>query len=203
MKKVLLTYDTMSGATAEISQLIYEALVKRRLIVHRTPVENVDDLNFYDAVILGSPIRFSRCTPRVKKFIHKHSECLKTLPVAFFFSCVSLIHLENRPLPSIPIYFDPAFDMAPRPRKGINFFAYSHTSFYYLKLFLKLIPNAKPISIGFFGGRLDFRKIRFHERLVMRFAKRLLPEIEEGDRINPDAVYRWSELLYSELERIC
>jgi len=197
MKTILLVYDTTSGTTAEISAILCEELLKRDLMTEAKHVDDVDTLSYYDGIIVGSPIRLAECTPKIKKFVKKNADLLAGLPTAFYFSCLSVITLAEKPLPNISIYTDPAFDMQPRQRKEINFFEYLHTSHFYLKQFLKLVPNVEPVSIAFFKGRLDFGRINFIQRMIMTVALRLSDEIQKGEFLSPSAARAWAETLHA------
>ena len=97
----------------------------------------------------------------------------------------------------VSIYADTSFDMRPRQRSEMNFFEYLHTSYYYLKQFLKLIPNVKPDSIAFFKGRLDFSRIDLIQRMIMSVALRLSDEIQKGEFLSPRAARAWAEELHA------
>ena len=56
MKKVLVTYASKCGSTAEVAQVIAERLAQQGDGVDVKPVEEVHDLAGYDAVVVGSVI---------------------------------------------------------------------------------------------------------------------------------------------------
>ena len=76
----------------------------------------------------------------------------------------------------------------------------NHTVSYYLKHFLKLIPEITPLGIAFFKGRLQTAKLTPLHKLIMRFAMFALPEIQNGDFINPVVVRNWTDGLFSRME---
>jgi len=199
MKQILIVYDTKSGATADIAEIICEEFSKRGVKTEAKHVDDVDNLSSYDAVIVGSPIRLAKCTSKIKRFVKKNADDLASLPTAFYFACLSAIELANKPLPNpnIQFYADPSFDMKLRQRSEINFFEYLHTRWYYLKEFSKLIPQLKPVSIAFFKGRLDFSRISFTQRMIMSVALRLSDEIQKGEFFSPTAARAWAETLHS------
>ena len=93
-------------------------------------------------------------------------------PTAFFFTCLSAIDLKDEPRSHLPIRKDPSFDGTPRKSSDLSYFAYLHTNWYYVAHFLRLIPHVQPVSVAFFKGRLDFSRIRFRQRIVMRIVMR-------------------------------
>ena len=84
--KVLLAYATRSGSTAEIAERIKEILVLRGLAVDLKPVSNVDSLDQYRAVILGSAVYYGRWRKEAVKFLTAQEETLKNKEVWFFSS---------------------------------------------------------------------------------------------------------------------
>ena len=88
MGKTLVTYDSRYGATAVVAETIAETLTQKGLKVDLCLV-GVEDLSGCDAVLVGSPIRFGRCTPRIKRFHKKNLTALTGMQVAFFFTCMS------------------------------------------------------------------------------------------------------------------
>ena len=197
MKRVLVAYDTKSGAASEIAEILREEFSTRGLHAEARHVDEVDGLSSYDAVIVGSPIRTAQCTSKIKKLVKKNEDTLATIPAAFYFSCLSVITLADKPLPDISIYADPSFDMRPRQRKEMNFFEGLHTSYYYVTQFSKLIPNVEPVSIAFFKGRLDFSRMNLMQRMIMTVALRLSDEIQKGEFLSPSAARTWAEGLHA------
>lgn len=196
MERILLVYDTKSGATFDIAEILCEEFLTRGLHAETNHVDDAGDLSSCDAVIVGSPIRTAQCPAKIKRFVKKNANTLAKVPTAFYFSCLSVITLADKPLPGSPIYADPSFDMQPRQRGEMNFFEYLHTSYYYLKQFLKLIPKVEPVSIAFFKGRLDFSRITFIQRMIMSVALRLSDEIQKGEFLSPNAARAWAEELH-------
>ena len=192
-----MAYDTTSGTTAEIAEILCEEFLKRGLKAEANHVDEVDGLSSYDAVIVGSPIRTAQCTSKIKRFLKRNADVLAGLPTACYFSCLSVITLAGKPLLNIPIYADPSFDMRPRQRKEMNFFEYLHTSYCYVTQFSKLTPNVEPVSIAFFKGRLDFSRINLMQRMLMTVALRLSDEIQKGEFLSPRAARTWAEELHA------
>jgi menaquinone-dependent protoporphyrinogen oxidase len=56
MKKILVTYATLSGTTVEVAQAIGEEIAKTGLQVEILPLEKVINLDGYDGVVLGGPM---------------------------------------------------------------------------------------------------------------------------------------------------
>jgi menaquinone-dependent protoporphyrinogen oxidase len=143
----------------------------------------------YDAVLVGSPIRLGQCTPKIKKFLKRNLPALKCMPVAFFFTCMSVTNDESKI--DLPLYIDPGFNDANKPCARIKMMESNHTISYYIEHFLKMIPGISPLGISFFKGRLNMSRLSFFHRLIMRFAMFALPEIQNGDYLNRIVIHDW------------
>lgn len=90
MKKILVTYSTRAGSTAEIAATIGQTLSQRGYSVDVLPVKKQPNPSDYDAVILGSPIRMGSWLPEVIDFIKENRTLLEPMPVAVF-----TVHMLN------------------------------------------------------------------------------------------------------------
>jgi menaquinone-dependent protoporphyrinogen oxidase len=86
--RVLVTYATRHASTAEIAEAIGHVLSATadgdRVDV--LPVEDVDDVEDYDVVLLGSAIYDGRWLKPARQFVHSNIEALANRPVWFFSS---------------------------------------------------------------------------------------------------------------------
>ena len=62
---------------------------------------------------------------------------------------------------------------------------------------LEKAPLVKPVSIGFFGGELDYGKLKLLPKLFVKFIIRGV----EGDYRNWDAIREWVEVIRPQLEK--
>jgi menaquinone-dependent protoporphyrinogen IX oxidase len=58
----------------------------------------------------------------------------------------------------------------------------------YLGPVLRKAPLVKPISVGFFAGKLDYNKLNIFQKLFVKFIFRA----EVGDFRNWEAIRRWT-----------
>ncbi len=81
MKKVLVTYHSLSGNTAEMARMIADGLVDRGLDVTLKRVEEVDlgTLPTFDGFVVGSPNYFGTMAWPVKKFVDESVKYFKKL----------------------------------------------------------------------------------------------------------------------------
>jgi menaquinone-dependent protoporphyrinogen oxidase len=87
MINILVTYASKHNSTAEIAKAIGEVLQQANVsTVDIVPVENVEDIADYDAVILGSAVYAGQWQSNAANFLKKHEAELAQLPVWLFSS---------------------------------------------------------------------------------------------------------------------
>jgi menaquinone-dependent protoporphyrinogen IX oxidase len=197
LENILIIYDSGYGATADVAKSIAGNLANEGLNADLTLV-SLKSPEGYDAAVIGSPIRLSQCTPKIKTFIKRNHTALVSMKVAFFFTCMSVTSEESEI--DLPLHIDPRFNDPNKPRARIKIMENNHAASYYLKHFLKIIPGISPLGISFFKGRLNMSQLSTFHRLIMRFAMFALPEIQNGDHLNKDAIRDWSENLAARLK---
>ncbi len=84
--KILVTYATQYGATAEIAEKIGAVLRQAGLQADIVPVDNVHDLSAYQAVILGSGVYIGQWDKKAAAFLKTHEKSLAERPVWLFSS---------------------------------------------------------------------------------------------------------------------
>jgi menaquinone-dependent protoporphyrinogen oxidase len=85
-EKVLVTYATKYGATAEIAEKIGEVLRENDLSTDVVDVKKVKDLAPYSAVVLGSAVYIGRWRKEAVKFMEDNVEALAARDVWIFSS---------------------------------------------------------------------------------------------------------------------
>jgi menaquinone-dependent protoporphyrinogen IX oxidase len=189
MKKLLIAYDSGYGSTGKVAEVIKKTLVDSKLQVVATSIDTAK-IDAYDYVLVGSPIRLGRCTTNVKNFLKKNKIELAQLPVGLFFTCMSVT--KNEQIWDFPLFTDPSFQANNKTYKKMSFMERNHTSSYYIKQLKKSIPNINPFTIAFFKGDLNSKKMILPHRFIMFIAKTYLPDIKEGEFVNPKVVQEWS-----------
>lgn len=84
--RVLVTAATKYGATAEIAQTIAEVLGERGLEPTVLPPEQVEEVDGYHAVVLGSAVYAGRWLKPAKELVERHAGGLAARPVWLFSS---------------------------------------------------------------------------------------------------------------------
>jgi len=83
---VLVAYASKRGSTAEIAETIAATLRREGLGVCLEPVEDVRDLERFDAVVLGSAVYMKRWRGDARHFLKKQQKALRQLPFWVFSS---------------------------------------------------------------------------------------------------------------------
>ena len=83
--KTLIVYASKTGTTEKCVGILEQNL-KNATIINLATTQN-EDINKYDLIIIGSPIRMGMIDKRVKDCISKNSNLLKNKKVAYFICC--------------------------------------------------------------------------------------------------------------------
>jgi menaquinone-dependent protoporphyrinogen IX oxidase len=188
MENALIIYDSGYGATKFAAQVIENTLSEQGINVDISPIGQID-LSSYDTIFIGSPIRLGKCTSKIKRYLTEHFETLKYKKIAIFFTCMSVTSDTSEQ--GVRLFVDHKFNTPNKPKARLRIMENNHTVSFYLKHFLKLIPGISPTGIAFFKGRLHTEKLGLLHRIIMRFAMFSLPEIENGDFLEPNVIESW------------
>ncbi len=82
--RVLIAYATRCGSTGEIAQVMAEEMTRQGNAVDVRLIKNIDTVNDYAAIIVGSAIRFGKWLPEATKFVVDHRSALETKKSAIF-----------------------------------------------------------------------------------------------------------------------
>lgn len=93
--KILVAYATRYGSTADVAEAIGDELRTMGADVDVRPVNKVQELTPYRAVVIGSPIYMGKWLPESQVFIEKNQQRLRSVPVAFF--AVGLTTTDENP----------------------------------------------------------------------------------------------------------
>jgi menaquinone-dependent protoporphyrinogen oxidase len=83
---ILVAYASKRGSTAEIAETVAATLRREGLGVCLVPAEDVQSLDRYDAVVLGSAVYMKRWRGDARHFLKKHRKALRQLPFWAFSS---------------------------------------------------------------------------------------------------------------------
>jgi len=188
--RILVTYATNAGTTAEVAQAVAEELGRTGASVEVLRVEEVRSLEPYAAVVVGGPmiIGWHRAAAR---FIRRNRRALGRVPVAYFFTAMSLTRTDHTSVDGTPVCIDPSLAKAPGRADRLSFRESYSTVVRYLRPVLRAAPEVRPVSAGFFGGRLDLFRLKWWQRLFVLIVIQERP----GDRRNWPAIREWAASL--------
>ena len=164
-RKILIAYASSTGTTSEVAQAIGQEFCDDNTIVETKQFLSVKDVSEYDAVIIGSPIRYDRWMPEATNFVVANQDKLSKLPVAFFFTCLTLSRQNENTLRQAQVYSDKL--------RGAS-------------------PQIKPVDVGGFAGVLNIKRMPFVIGLIFRVAMAIL-RVPEGDYRDWSAIRSWAK----------
>ena len=166
-QKILVTYASRAGSTAEIAQAIGKTLSQGGTQVEVLPMEGVKDPSVYRAVVAGSAIRGSKWLPEAMQFIKTHRAMLSQKPFATFTVCITLAMSNSDPYrQAVAAWIQP------------------------------VRAQVKSVSEGLFAGILDFSKLPFNWDTVKLRAVVALGIFPKDDRRDWKAIHDWAESIH-------
>ncbi len=162
--KILITYASRTGTTAGVAEAIGQTLAESGASIEVRPMQEVNDLAPYRAVVAGSAIQGSQWLPEAMQFIQTHRATLAQKPCAVFLVCMTLS------MPNAEKYRAFVADFL-QPVRAV----------------------LKHVSEGLFAGALDISKVpSFGDRLKFRLSV-LFGAWKEGDHRDWNAIRAWAK----------
>jgi menaquinone-dependent protoporphyrinogen IX oxidase len=180
MKKALVAYTTNSGSTEDIARRVAEELGKNGTQVDLSRLEQVTDPTGYDLVIIGAPMILG-WHRAARKFVRQHQTGLSKSPVAYFAAAMSLTKTDS------------GLAKPPKIDARLSFRENYATPKKYFQPLLKEAPQIKPVSMAFFGGKLELFRLPLLQMLFVM----LVVQAQPGDLRNWLAVREWADHLRS------
>jgi len=198
MKPVLVTYVTMSGSTVDVANTVAEEIAKQGLPVETLPLAKVNDLSEYSAIVLGAPMAMGWHHSAIK-FLEQNRQALQGIPLAIFAMAVSLTWMGETEVCGVPVCLDTNLGKLPH-KPGRLSFKESFTSLnHYAAPIIKAATPGSPISIAFFGGRMDYKRLKLPALLFVKF----VIQARECDLRNWGLIRSWTRELLSGFSVTC
>jgi len=187
MNRILVAYTTMAGSTAEVAQAVGEEIAKSGLQVDVLPFAKVQNLQAYDAVVVGAPmiLGWHRDAGR---FLKQHRADFQRIPLAVFVTAMSLTHSAETSLEGVPVYVDEALPKLPLKAGSLSLRERYTQLSNYLRPILGAVRPARPVHVGVFGGRLEYGRLKWWAVL---FAM-VIVQAQAGDKRNWPAIRAWA-----------
>lgn len=166
MNKILVTYASRTGSTAEVAEAIGRTLSESGAQVDVLPMQEVNDLSPYQAIVVGSAIRKSKWLPEAIQFVRAHQGILIHRPMAMFTVCITLAMSNSE-------QYRAAVAGWVAPVRAL----------------------VKPLSEGLFAGMLDFSKLPVNWDTLKLRATVALGIFPRGDHRDWHAIRAWAESL--------
>ena len=160
--RILVTYATCAGSTAEVAAACAETLAARGYAVDVKPVKEKTQLTGYSAVVLGSAIRMGNWLPEAVDFVKANQAALNALPTALF-----TVHMLNT-----------GDDETSRTARGA-----------YLNAVRPLLNSAEAV---YFEGKMDFSRLSFLDRAIAKMVKAVEADHRDWGQIKQWASAVWS-----------
>jgi menaquinone-dependent protoporphyrinogen IX oxidase len=173
---VLITFSSGYGTTREIAESISGILKQEgEFKIEIKPIEQVEEVKSYEAVILGSSIRADKPLANTRDFMALYHHQLAHKKFAIFLVCLSAITPEGRD----------------RVRRD------------YLPQILEPYPHIKPLKTGVLAGKIDFAKLNPVMQNLVRYTMEKLNVPVDGslDARNWQAIEKWGRELRKELKK--
>jgi menaquinone-dependent protoporphyrinogen oxidase len=187
MKRILVAYATFAGSTAEVAQAVGEEIGKSGLQVDVLPLGEVKDLEAYDGVVVGGPMIMGWHRAALG-FLGRHRAAFQRIPLAVFVMAMSLTYTGETSVDGVPVSIDEKLPKPPQREGRLNLRERYANLSNYVRPILRATRPAKPVSIGVFGGRLDYGRLKWWAVL---FAM-VIVQAPAGERRNWTAIRSWA-----------
>jgi menaquinone-dependent protoporphyrinogen IX oxidase len=163
--KTLLVYGTRYGATASTSEEIAKVLQAEGfdIKVANAKEEKINDISSYDLIIVGTGLQFARWTGEVEGFLKRFQKELAQKKLAVFVSTMKTV--LDREEKTEELKKDRKMELEDKITKH----------------------NLQPISVGFFGGVMNFNKMNIITRKTVGSLRSRLEK--DGFKESPPGVY--------------
>jgi len=184
MQKILIAYTTNAGSTQEIADAIAEEirLSGREADVRR--VEECTDVSGYSGAIIGAPMIVGWSRP-ARAFVHRHRAGLARIPVAYFSTLMSLTQTHDVPE---QVRVDPWLPKPPKNPARLGIKENYATLRNYLKPIYSSAPEIRPVSVAFFGGKMEMFRLKWWQMLFVM----LIIQAQPGDLRDWDFIRAWA-----------
>ncbi len=187
MKRILVTYSTMAGSTAEVAQAVAQEIVAKGAQVDVLPLSEVTSLTMYDGVVIGAPMIMG-WHRAASSFLKKHRDELQHIPFAVFVTAITLTQTGETDVSGIPLVVDADLAKPPSRRGHLSLRERYACVSNYIGPILRAVRPAKPFSVAVFGGRLEYGRLKWWAVVFAMF----IIQAPAKDRRNWTAIRGWA-----------
>jgi menaquinone-dependent protoporphyrinogen oxidase len=187
MKKILVTYATLSGTTVDVAQAVGQEIAKSGVHVDVFPLAAIKTLDGYDGVVVGAPM-IAGWHRSALNFLTAHRKTWRTIPLAVFVTAMSITRTSTSFMREVPLCIDENLPQPPIRADRLTIRErYARVENYVRPILGAAGPN-KPVSVAFFGGRLDYGRMPWW---AVVFAM-LIIQAPAGDKHNWPFIRSWA-----------
>ncbi len=187
VNKILVTYATLSGTTADVAAAVAEELQKAGLQADVLPLAQVKNLDGYTGVVLGGPM-IAGWHRSALGFLRRNRKSWSHIPLAIFVTAMSLTRSSTTEVQGVPLSIDDALPKPPaRPGRLTLRERYAQVENYARPIIAAARPG-RPVGIAFFGGRLEYGRLPWWAVL---FAM-IIIQAPAGDKQNWPFIRSWA-----------
>ncbi len=194
MSRILVTYATNSGSTTEVAEAIADEICQAGHITRVLPLAEATDLSAYDCVVIGAPMIFG-WQAAARKFMKQHRDALAAKKVALFACAMRLTRVPGITPGFQPLALDASLASEPQKAGRMSFKERFTSTGHYLKPMLKAAAGNPPISIAFFGGKLEMFRLKWWQAAFIMAVVQATP----GDYRNWEFIRNWARGLAEQL----
>jgi menaquinone-dependent protoporphyrinogen oxidase len=187
MKKILVAYATMAGSTVEVAHAVAEAIASSDVQVDVLPLSEVQQLNAYDGVVVGAPMIMGWHRAALR-FLRDNRRSFQRIPLAVFVMCMRLTQTDEMSVPGLAVYVDEQLPTPSTTAGRLRFKERYARLTHYIRPILLASRPVIPVSIGVFGGRLEYGRLPWW---AVFFAMVVI-QAPAGDRRNWMAIRSWA-----------
>lgn len=174
-QKVLVAYATKYGSTKEVAEAVAATLREQGLDAHVRPMKEVQQVDPYSAVVLGTPLYIGSWLKDTDRFLARHQEALQRRPVAVF----ALGPAGTPRQPPAAVQPGPKDQLAKQLAK---------------------VPWLKPTSTEVFAGKIDMAHLNFLDGLLAMLPASPLHGMQSADNRDWAAIRAWATSLAASLK---
>jgi menaquinone-dependent protoporphyrinogen oxidase len=190
MSKVLVTYSTNAGSTAGVAEAIAAGIKQGGQSVEVCPMKEITSLDGFETVVIGAPMIFG-WHAEARRFLKRNLQQLSGKRVAYFTCALRLTQDNPKPSIAVPISIDPRLINNPQKPGVLSLKERFTTIGHYLAPILRTAPGVQPISVAFFNGKLDLRRLKWWQAIFVLGVVQAKP----GDHRDLEFVQEWARQL--------
>jgi menaquinone-dependent protoporphyrinogen IX oxidase len=179
MKRVLVAYATMAGSTMEVAEVVGEEIAKHGFQADVLPISEIQEIQAYHGVVVGGPMIMGWHREALR-FLKKHRKMLQKIPLAVFVMAMSLTETGEMISDGVIVTVDEDLPKPPENEARLNFRERYARLEKYLAPIIRATRPEQPASIGVFGGRLEYGRLKWWAVLFVM----LVIQAPAGDRRN-------------------